>query len=162
MINTTLSSYMRSKEDMSVLPDVCKFCGFVFAVDNPCYNGDEPCGAQMCPACFSCQKRTDNDDPGSIQSAKFTRRLREESGALARKMEELSGGASVATPSDLLTLAELRVQRAEVEEALELAGASVSVAQQNLRLAVGVQADLKAKFARINYQLACGQYKSEP
>jgi hypothetical protein len=52
----------------------CKFCGYAWEQDSPCYNNEEPCGHQECPACFSCQGRTDVTPP-MVAAAKFRREL---------------------------------------------------------------------------------------
>ena len=40
-------------------PHACKFRGARCTGNKPCYNGDDSCGAQECPACLYCEKPTD-------------------------------------------------------------------------------------------------------
>ena len=55
----------------------CRFCEYEWDMDHPCYNGDDPCGYQECPACYSCQGPWNIATPRWIEGAKMAREMRE-------------------------------------------------------------------------------------
>jgi hypothetical protein len=54
---------------------ICKFCGYNWNHDNPCYYNEDPCGAQECPMCTCCQGQSPR--PNTIKAAKARRDIKE-------------------------------------------------------------------------------------